>query len=80
MVFQGRRVSQGKRISDDDIDSYLEAQLVADIKLAKTREVKPRAQVAVTSGKATVEARKKFTPVYECYESVIADDHKIPNN
>ena len=59
---------------DDDIDSYLEAQLIADIKSSKTREVaKP------LFGKAAKPAVTKKAPAEEMYESIV-EDPQLPDN
>lgn len=61
-----------KPSADDDIDSYLEAQLVADITFAKTREV-PKPAAAKT-------ARKPVTKREEEEYDAIVDDFKLPDN
>ena len=78
MVIPKRQVHLKAQVKhDDDIDSYLEAQLVADIKAAKTREVKV---VRSHSSSAKVDSSRKYPPSYESYDSVIIDDFKLPNN
>ena len=63
-----------KSAGDEDIDSYLEAQLVADIKSSKNKEtVKPG---PVKPAKPSV---AKKAPVEEMYESIV-EDPKLPDN
>ena len=75
MVAAKSVVRKGVRPSaDDDIDSYLEAQLVADISSAKTREV-PKASMPVKP-KRLVAVR---AAVEEAYDATV-DDCKLPDN
>ncbi len=64
-----------KREEDGEIDGYLEAQLVADIKKAKHMEGRKAAPVTVKPKIVT-----KRTTENEEYEFLAEDDAKLPSN
>jgi len=66
------RKTQRKAPVDEDIDSYLEAQLIEDIKSSKTKEVK-------TAAPARNPKPVRKAVAEETYDCVV-EDSKLPDN